>query len=178
MPVFDSISLDSRQARDKMVFMFYDRKGKGSLTKQDLFPALQAGGALLTEREYQKMLDGAEIVNNNPDAVTNNLSPGKMKKKNKKEAAFEVHFEQFGGLLKKCILRNFRDGVYSEAVLRERFRIFIDAKDTVSTEVLRYISTNLGEKLSAEQADMVLRELDPEHAGRIPFARLSETLLA
>eukprot|EP00392_Amoebophrya_sp_AT5.2_P014370 g14519.t1 len=170
MPVFDSISLDSRQARDKMVFMFYDRKGKGSLTKQDLFPALQAGGALLTEREYQKMLDGAEIVNNNPDAVTNNLSPGKMKKKNKKEAAFEVHFEQFGG--------NFRDGVYSEAVLRERFRIFIDAKDTVSTEVLRYISTNLGEKLSAEQADMVLRELDPEHAGRIPFARLSETLLA
>ncbi|CAD7936608.1 unnamed protein product [Amoebophrya sp. A120] len=141
--VFESISFEKRRARDRMVFMYYDKTGKGVLNKQNTFLALQAGGALVTEAEFAAMVEAKGAYGIPLEFST---------KKNK-----GVNFEHFGEILQKCILRNFRDGVFSPDVLRERFRMFIDERDTVSMEVIRYISTNLGEKLTAEQADTLTR---------------------
>ena len=47
----------------------------------------------------------------------------------------------------------------------------------VRSDILKYITKNVGEKLSAEHSDDLLGELDPDQCGFVSLDRLCEVLL-
>ena len=57
MGILDDVDLSKREARDKMVFFYYDKKGHGHLNAGQCFDALQAAGALVTQTEFYKLCD-------------------------------------------------------------------------------------------------------------------------
>ncbi|CAD7933948.1 unnamed protein product [Amoebophrya sp. A25] len=135
MPLFPYVEFPSRAARDKLVFMYYDKTGKGVIGPREAAAALQAAGALITNSELQRLIDAGVVPEKGLD------------------------FDAFQQLLRDSILKNFRDGVFSRERLRDRFRVFLDDKDTVSKEVLRYIMLHLGEKLPPKQTAAFLESL-------------------
>ncbi|KAJ1543829.1 hypothetical protein HK096_008087 [Nowakowskiella sp. JEL0078] len=62
--------------------------------------------------------------------------------------------------------------------VKEAFKIF-DKEGTgiISASELRHVLTSLGEKLSQEQVDDLLKELDPKGSGSVEFAAFSKYLL-
>lgn len=57
-----------------------------------------------------------------------------------------------------------------ESDIREAFRIFDrDGNGTISAAELRHVMTNLGEKLTDEEVDEMLREADIDGDGEIDY---------
>ena len=57
MGILEDVDLSSRDARDKMVFFFYDKNADGYLNEKQCFEALQSAGALVVESEFRKLCD-------------------------------------------------------------------------------------------------------------------------
>lgn len=55
----------------------------------------------------------------------------------------------------------------------EAFKIFDpDGTGTINTSEMRTVMTNLGEKLTAEEVNAMLKEADPQNTGKIDYAGL------
>ncbi len=75
------------------------------------------------------------------------------------------------------MLKNFRDGVYSKEAMREKFKLFVNKENKIKNEVLRYLTTTIGEKLTDQQFQDFITEVDPGKTGMTDFDRLSDVLL-
>uniref|UniRef100_A0A673YLK7 EF-hand domain-containing protein n=1 Tax=Salmo trutta TaxID=8032 RepID=A0A673YLK7_SALTR len=116
----------------KEAFSLFDKDGDGTITTKELGTVMRSLGQNPTEAELQDMI-------NEVDADGNGT----------------IDFPEFLTMM----ARKMKD-TDSEEEIREAFRVFDkDGNGYISAAELRHVMTNLGEKLTDEEVDEMIREL-------------------
>lgn len=120
-------------AEFKEAFSLFDKDGDGTITTKELGTVMRSLGQNPTEAELQDMI-------NEVDADGNGT----------------IDFPEFLTMM----ARKMKD-TDSEEEIREAFRVFDkDGNGYISAAELRHVMTNLGEKLTDEEVDEMIREGD------------------
>ena len=129
-------------AEFKEAFSLFDKNGSGTITTKELGTVMRSLGQNPTEAELQDMINEVD-------------TSGKG----------TIDFPDFLSML---ALR-MKDADSSDDI-REAFRVF-DKNDNgfISAAELRHIMTNLGEKLTDEEAEEMIREADVNGDGVINY---------
>ncbi|MCO5564830.1 hypothetical protein L7F22_018498 [Adiantum nelumboides] len=134
----------------KEAFSLFDKDGDGCITTKELGTVMRSLGQNPTEAELQDMI-------NEVDADGNGT----------------IDFAEFLNLM----ARKMKD-TDSEEELKEAFRVFDkDQNGFISAAELRHVMTNLGEKLSDEEVDEMIREADVDGDGQINYEEFVKMML-
>ncbi|EMR09007.2 hypothetical protein PNEG_02782 [Pneumocystis murina B123] len=127
----------------KEAFSLFDKDGDGSITTKELGIVMRSLGQNPTEAELQDMV-------NEVDADGNGT----------------IDFPEFLAMM----ARKMKD-TDSEEEIREAFKVFDkDGNGIISAAELRHVMTNLGEKLTDEEVDEMIREADVDgNVELLPF---------
>lgn len=124
-------------------FNLYDKDNDGIIAIQKLGRVLRAMGLNPTEIEVQEMIDEVDS-----------------------EGTGNLDFESFLNILAS---RKFDDEDHEDA-LREAFKMFDrDGNGYIDAEELRICMINLGEKLTLEEVEEMIREVDIDYDGRMDY---------
>ncbi|XP_060570280.1 uncharacterized protein LOC132728623 isoform X2 [Ruditapes philippinarum] len=124
-------------------FKLYDKDNDGIISIQKLGRVLRAMGLNPTEIEVQEMIDEVDS-----------------------EGTGNLDFESFLNILAS---RKFDDEDHEDA-LKEAFRMFDrDGNGYIDAEELRICMINLGEKLTLEEVEEMIREVDIDYDGRMDY---------
>lgn len=133
---------EEKIAEFKEAFSLFDRDGDGSISSRELGTVMRSLGQNPTEAELQSMV--AELDTNGSGTVD---------------------FPEFLALM----ARRTRD-TDGEEEIREAFRVFDkDGNGYISAAELRHVMTNLGEKLSDEEVDEMIKEADGNGDGQVNY---------
>ncbi|EPS74177.1 hypothetical protein M569_00573 [Genlisea aurea] len=133
---------DDQISEFKEAFSLFDKDGDGCITTKELGTVMRSLGQNPTEAELQDMI-------NEVDADGNGT----------------IDFPEFLNLM----ARKMKD-TDSEEELKEAFRVFDkDQNGFISAAELRHVMTNLGEKLTDEEVDEMIREADVDGDGQINY---------
>ncbi|CAL9231091.1 unnamed protein product [Arabidopsis halleri] len=151
---------DDQISEFKEAFSLFDKDGDGILylnlvtgciTTKELGTVMRSLGQNPTEAELQDMI-------NEVDADGNGT----------------IDFPEFLNLM----ARKMKD-TDSEEELKEAFRVFDkDQNGFISAAELRHVMTNLGEKLSDEEVDEMIREADVDGDGQINYEEFVKVMMA
>ncbi|KAK6127796.1 hypothetical protein DH2020_038505 [Rehmannia glutinosa] len=142
---------DEQIAEFKEVFKLFDKDGDGSITSKELGTVLRSLGQNPTEAELQDMIKEA-------DADLNG----------------KIDFNEFLNLM----AAQMKD-TDSEEALREAFNLCDkDQNGFISAAELRQVMTNLGEKVTDEEVDEMIREADLDGDGQVSFEEFVILMLA
>ncbi|XP_067647520.1 calmodulin-like [Eurosta solidaginis] len=126
----------------KEAFSLFDKNADGMITVKELGTVMRSLGQNPTEGELQDMI-------NEVDA----------------DGSGTIDFPEFLSLM----ARKVKD-MDSEEEIREAFKVFDrDGNGFISAAELRYVMTNLGEKLTDEEVDEMIREVDMDGDGQINY---------
>ncbi|KAJ7705452.1 hypothetical protein B0H17DRAFT_1175305 [Mycena rosella] len=126
----------------KEAFSLFDKDGDGTITTKELGTVMRSLGQNPTEAELQDMI-------NEVDADGNGT----------------IDFPEFLTMM----ARKMRD-TDSEEEIKEAFKVFDkDGNGYISAAELRHVMTNLGEKLSDNEVDEMIREADVDGDGQINY---------
>uniref|UniRef100_A0A663EY60 EF-hand domain-containing protein n=1 Tax=Aquila chrysaetos chrysaetos TaxID=223781 RepID=A0A663EY60_AQUCH len=129
-------------AEFKEAFSLFDKDGDGTITTKELGTVMRSLGQNPTEAELQDMI-------NEVDADGNGT----------------IDFPEFLTMM----VRKMKD-TDSEEEIREAFRVFDkDGNGYISAAELRHVMTNLGEKLTDEEVDEMIREADIDGDGQVNY---------
>ena len=129
-------------AEFKEAFSLFDKDGDGTITTKELGTVMRSLGQNPTEAELQDMI-------NEVDADGNGT----------------IDFPEFLSLM----ARKMKD-TDTEEELIEAFKVFDrDGNGFISAAELRHVMTNLGEKLTDEEVDEMIREADVDGDGQINY---------
>lgn len=129
-------------AEFKEAFSLFDRDGDGCITTKELGTVMRSLGQNPTEAELQDMVGEVDA-----------------------DGSGTVDFPEFLSLM----ARKMRDSD-SEEEIREAFRVFDkDGNGYISTAELRHVMTNLGEKLTDEEVDEMIKEADCNNDGQVNY---------
>uniref|UniRef100_A0A0N4XGP3 Calmodulin n=1 Tax=Nippostrongylus brasiliensis TaxID=27835 RepID=A0A0N4XGP3_NIPBR len=132
-------------AEFKEAFSLFDKDGDGTITTKELGTVMRSLGQNPTEAELQDMI-------NEVDADGNGT----------------IDFPEFLTMM----ARKMKD-TDSEEEIREAFRVFDkDGNGFISAAELRHVMTNLGEKLTDEEVDEMIREADIDGDGQVNYEGL------
>lgn len=149
----------------KEAFSLYDKRGNGRVALESLGDLLRACGqnpTLAEIRDLEKQVGG--------DCKTNDSFRGKTPAN-----GVTVDFDSFSKVLNRP--GGFRDPGEPEEYCRG-FQVFDkDMTGFIGVGQLRYILTNLGEKMSDEEVDELLKAVDTS-SGEINYMELVRTILA
>ncbi|XP_073270438.1 calmodulin-7-like [Primulina huaijiensis] len=135
----------------KEAFSLFDKDGDGCITTKELGTVMRSLGQNPTEAELQDMI-------NEVDADGNGT----------------IDFPEFLNLM----ARKMKD-TDSEEELKEAFRVFDkDQNGFISAAELRHVMTNLGEKLTDEEVDEMIREADVDGDGQINYEEFLKIMMA
>ncbi|KAF7252011.1 Calmodulin, partial [Varanus komodoensis] len=136
----------------KEAFSLFDKDGDGTITTKELGTVMRSLGQNPTEAELQDMI-------NEVDADGNGT----------------IDFPEFLTMM----ARKMKD-TDSEEEIREAFRVFDkDGNGYISAAELRHVMTNLGEKLTDEEVDEMIREADIDGDGQVNYeAKLNVKILS
>ncbi|CAN1253234.1 CAM, partial [Linum perenne] len=127
------------------------RTAMGCITTKELGTVMRSLGQNPTEAELQDMI-------NEVDADGNGT----------------IDFPEFLNLM----ARKMKD-TDSEEELKEAFRVFDkDQNGFISAAELRHVMTNLGEKLTDEEVDEMIREADVDGDGQINYEEFVKVMMA
>uniref|UniRef100_A0A0E0MUP0 EF-hand domain-containing protein n=1 Tax=Oryza rufipogon TaxID=4529 RepID=A0A0E0MUP0_ORYRU len=142
---------DDQIAEFKEAFSLFDKDGDGCITTKELGTVMRSLGQNPTEAELQDMI-------NEVDADGNGT----------------IDFPEFLNLM----ARKMKD-TDSEEELKEAFRVFDkDQNGFISAAELRHVMTNLGEKLTDEEVDEMIREADVDGDGQINYDEFVKVMMA
>ncbi|KAK4786411.1 hypothetical protein SAY86_003100 [Trapa natans] len=142
---------DDQISEFKEAFSLFDKDGDGSITTKELGTVMRSLGQNPTEAELQDMI-------NEVDADGNGT----------------IDFPEFLNLM----ARKMKD-TDSEEELKEAFRVFDkDQNGFISAAELRHVMTNLGEKLTDEEVDEMIREADVDGDGQINYDEFVRVMMA
>ncbi|PVD26761.1 hypothetical protein C0Q70_14439 [Pomacea canaliculata] len=129
-------------AEFKEAFSLFDKDGDGTITTKELGTVMRSLGQNPTEAELQDMI-------NEVDADGNGT----------------IDFPEFLTMM----ARKMKD-TDSEEEIREAFRVFDkDGNGFISAAELRHVMTSLGEKLTDEEVDEMIREADIDGDGQVNY---------
>ncbi|CAM4481875.1 unnamed protein product [Lepidochelys olivacea] len=129
-------------AEFKEAFSLFDKDGDGSITTGELGTVMWSLGQNPTEAELQDMVGELDT-----------------------DGSGTVDFPEFLSLM----ARKMRD-MDSEEEIREAFRVFDeDGIGYISAAELRHVMTNLGEKLTDEEVDEMIKEADADGNGQVNY---------
>ncbi|CAN6354839.1 unnamed protein product, partial [Urochloa humidicola] len=149
-PMADQLT-DEQIAEFKEAFSLFDKDGDGCITTKELGTVMRSLGQNPTEAELQDMI-------NEVDADGNGT----------------IDFPEFLNLM----ARKMKD-TDSEEELKEAFRVFDkDQNGFISAAELRHVMTNLGEKLTDEEVDEMIREADVDGDGQINYEEFVKVMMA
>jgi len=150
IPMADQLT-DEQIAEFKEAFSLFDKDGDGCITTKELGTVMRSLGQNPTEAELQDMI-------NEVDADGNGT----------------IDFPEFLNLM----ARKMKD-TDSEEELKEAFRVFDkDQNGFISAAELRHVMTNLGEKLTDEEVDEMIREADVDGDGQINYEEFVKVMMA
>lgn len=130
---------DDRVAELKKVFEGYDAEGTGAIPVSKLGAVMRSLGYKLTESNLQDILGPVERT--------------------------VITFSEFITMMAKDVL-----AVNTEEEFKQVFKVFDHNGDgLVSCAELRYAMTNLGQKLSSEDVDAMIRVVDKDAKGKLTF---------
>eukprot|EP00961_Rhodomonas_salina_P238263 3220491-Rhodomonas_salina.2 len=137
-------------AEYKEAFSLFDKSGDGTITTKDLGTVIRALGKNPTEAELQDIINE---VDPNGDGT--------------------VDFPSFLTIM----ARKMKDQDTEDDII-EAFRVFDkDGNGTISAAELRHVMTNLGEKLTDEEVDEMIREADVNGDGIIDYKEFTKIIL-
>ncbi|XP_027368886.1 calmodulin-2/4 isoform X1 [Abrus precatorius] len=146
---FSSISFSFLDLCSCLCFTF--KNAAGCITTKELGTVMRSLGQNPTEAELQDMI-------NEVDADGNGT----------------IDFPEFLNLM----ARKMKD-TDSEEELKEAFRVFDkDQNGFISAAELRHVMTNLGEKLTDEEVDEMIREADVDGDGQINYEEFVKVMMA
>nr|XP_048706118.1 calmodulin-like protein 3 [Caretta caretta] len=129
-------------AEFKEAFSLFDKDGDGSITTSELGTVMRSLGQNPTEAELQDMISELDA-----------------------DGSGTVDFPEFLSMM----ARKMRD-TDSEEEIREAFRVFDrDKNGYISAAELRHVMTNLGEKLTDEEVDEMIKEADSNSDGQVNY---------
>merc|ERR1712137_518746 len=135
----------TQDQKDEMreAFQLFDKDGDGTISTAELGTAMRALGQNPTEKELQEMI--AEVDG---------------------DGSGSIDFEEFCEMMAK----RYAEGGDPEQEMREAFAIFDkDGSGTITADELRQVMMNMGEKLSKEEVDDMIREADADGNGEIDY---------
>ncbi|CAE6014735.1 unnamed protein product [Arabidopsis arenosa] len=142
---------DDQISEFKEAFSLFDKDGDGCITTKELGTVMRSLGQNPTEAELQDMI-------NEVDADGNGT----------------IDFPEFLNLM----ARKMKD-TDSEEELKEAFRVFDkDQNGFISAAELRHVMTNLGEKLTDEEVDEMIKEADVDGDGQINYEEFVKVMMA
>ncbi|CAN6287034.1 unnamed protein product [Urochloa humidicola] len=137
-------------AEFKEVFKLYDKNGDGFITSEELGTVMESLGKNFTESELKAMIKAVDADGN--------------------EA---IDFHEFLNLM----ARKLKD-TDSEENLREAFSVIDKDQDGyISATELRQVMTNLGEKVTDQEVEEMMREADTDGDGRVSFEEFKRRML-
>lgn len=126
----------------KEAFSLFDQDGDGTITTVELGTIMQSLGQNPTEAELQDMINEVDADGNG-----------------------SIDFPEFLTMM----ARQMKD-IDSTQEIKEAFRVFDkEGKGYISAADLRNVMTNLGEKLTDEEIDEMIREADIDGDGLINY---------
>ncbi|EPZ33241.1 EF-hand [Rozella allomycis CSF55] len=138
-------------AEFKEAFSLFDKDGDGTITTKELGTVMLSLGQNPTEAELQDMI-------NEVDADGNGT----------------IDFPEFLTMM----ARKMKD-TDSEEEIKEAFKVFDkDGNGFISAAELRHVMTNLGEKLTDEEVDEMIREADVDGDGQINYEEFVKMMLS
>eukprot|EP00940_MAST-03C_sp_MAST-3C-sp2_P000324 g324.t1 len=138
-------------AEFKEAFSLFDKDGDGTITTKELGTVMRSLGQNPTEAELQDMI-------NEVDADGNGT----------------IDFPEFLTMM----ARKMKDTDSEEEIL-EAFKVFDkDGNGFISAAELRHIMTNLGEKLTDEEVDEMIREADIDGDGQINYEEFVKMMMS
>lgn len=133
---------EEKMAEYKEAFSLFDKSGTGVISSRELGNLMKSLGQTPTEAELRDLVNEIDI---NGDG--------------------EIDFGEFVGLMARQVVDH-----DTEEELREAFKIFDKNEDGfISPSELRLVMTNLGEKLTDEEIDDMIREADFDNDGVINY---------
>ena len=138
-------------AEFKEAFSLFDKDGDGTITTKELGTVMRSLGQNPTEAELQDVI-------NEVDANGNGT----------------IDFPEFLTM----ISRNMKDAD-SEEEIKEAFGVFNKEGDGyISAAELRHVMRNLGEKLTDEQVDEMIREADIDGDGQVNYEEFVKMMMS
>jgi len=145
------LGAEEQIAEFKEAFSLFDKDGDGTITTKELGTVMRSLGQNPTEAELQDMI-------NEVDADGNGT----------------IDFPEFLTLM----ARKMKDTDSEEEIL-EAFKVFDkDGNGFISAAELRHVMTNLGEKLTDEEVDEMIREADIDGDGQINYEEFVKMMMA
>ncbi|XP_049858982.1 calmodulin-like isoform X2 [Schistocerca gregaria] len=133
---------EDQVAEFKEAFMLFDKDEDGTITMAELGVVMRSLGQRPTETELRDMVNEVDQDGNGT-----------------------IEFNEFLQMMSKKM-----KGAEGEDELREAFKVFDKNNDgLISNSELRHVMTNLGEKLSDEEVDDMIREADLDGDGMVNY---------
>merc|ERR1712126_515944 len=138
-------------AEFKEAFSLFDKDGDGTITTKELGTVMRSLGQNPTEAELQDMI-------NEVDADGNGT----------------IDFPEFLTMMTRRM--KYTD---SQEEIREAFRVFDkDGNGFISAAELRNVMSNLGEKLTEDEIDKLIREADVDGDGQINYEEFVTVMIS
>ncbi|NWZ60511.1 CAM2B protein, partial [Haliaeetus albicilla] len=151
----------------KEAFSLFDKDGDGTITTKELGTVMRSLGQNPTEAELQDMINEVD-ADGEPRLslrVRLFLCPPAHCPFVPPPGNGTIDFPEFLTMM----ARKMKD-TDSEEEIREAFRVFDkDGNGYISAAELRHVMTNLGEKLTDEEVDEMIREADIDGDGQVNY---------
>ncbi|XP_027714770.1 calmodulin-A-like [Vombatus ursinus] len=138
-------------AEFKEAFSLFDKDSDGCITTKELGTVMRSLGQNPTEAELKNMIGEIDTDGNGT-----------------------IDFPEFLSMMAKKM-----KDTDSEEEIREAFRVFDkDGNGLVSAAELRHVMTKLGEKLTDDEVDEMIREADVDGDGQVNYEEFVRMLIS
>lgn len=138
-------------AEFKEAFLIFDKDGDGSISVKEIGTVMRSLGQNPSDDELKNIVDEID-----------------------QDGSGTIDFKEFLNMMAKKIQE-----LSMEDDLIEAFRYFdMDGKGLISTIELKHVLSNSGEKLSEDEIDDIIREVDTDCDGYIDYKEFVRILIA
>lgn len=131
-------------------FNLYDKDGDGTITISELGCIMRSLGQTPSDAELQDLIDEIDT-----------------------DKSGTIDFTEFVKMMSKKTTH-----VNSESELIEAFKVFDkDRNEFITSQELRHVMTNLGEKITEEEADIMIKEADLDGDGKINYEEFVKMMI-